>query len=187
MVKWPPRNKELNMHTHHLSNHPKIFVNTDGGQTEGQFYIHGPVNFHEVAGSTPPDAADPNRWDRPQAGHNEIVFSMERLKALAEEEGSPTDLLTLEGPDAQKHGRDVDLTNAWFAGEPAEGLTLGRIQIPRTDLRTFWTWQLIPQFVSQLEGMDVPPHHEGSFLSLLGQLQTQLNAWRQTHTLGNPE
>ena len=60
-------------------------------------------------------------------------------------------------------------------------MTLARIQIPRTDLRVFWTWLLIPEIISQLEGMDVPPEQEGPFLTLLGQFQTQLNGWRQTH------
>ena len=154
---------------------------------DGQFYLHGPRNFQEVAASPPMADDDPKRWERPQAGHAEIVFSMDRLKALAEEEGEPSDLVTLEGPDAQAHGRYDDPVDAWFAGEPVEGLTLARIQIPRTNLREFWTWQLIHEIVGQLEGADVPPEQEGAFLKVLGSFQTELNAWRQSHALDRPQ
>lgn len=169
------------MHTHYLCDHPKIFALTDGWQTQGQFYLHGPVNFQEVS-SSPAPLHDTDQHVRPQPGHAEIVFSMERLKALAEEEGQPTDVLTLEGPSAQNHGQYDDLSNAWAAGETAQGMTLDRIQVLRTHLREFWTQQLLCEHVNQLQGMDVAPDQEGSFLSLLGQFQDQLQAWRQAHT-----
>ena len=167
------------MHTHHISDYPNIFANTDGGQTEGLFYLHAPLNYHEVAGSPPLPKDHPNYWDRPLPGHAIIVFSMERLKSLAEEEGSPDDLLTLEGPlDGDRSDPAIE---AWFYQDgPANGL-LAQVQVPRTNLRAFWTWQILPELTSQLENCKVLPDKEGSFIKLLEQLQSQLNQWRQEH------
>jgi hypothetical protein len=133
------------MHTHHWSGHPHIYANTDSGQINGGFYLHAPFDYKATAAQAP---VGDDVYERPLPGYAEIVFLMERVRELAEEEGADDDILTLEGPDDDRHNAEA---LAWFEGKETSELKIHRVQVARSDLRQFWIWQLIPEVISQIE------------------------------------
>ena len=139
---------------------------------EGAFYLHAPLDYASTAALTEP--SDGNSVERPLPGHAEIVFTMERVRELAEAEGNDNDILTLEGPD-NAHDRHNKSVLAWFEGHEQGDLQIHRVQILRSELRQFWIWQLIPQVVSQIEkmGNSVGEGRDGEIVHFLNALQAK--------------
>lgn len=158
------------MHTHRLSAHPNVVANTDGGQVDGAFYLHAPMDY-AVVSATPPEV---DTYVRPFPGHAEIVFLMERVRDLAEENGKDDDILTLEGPDAE-HSRLERDTLDWFEGKHSGEIRTHRVQVMRGDLRQFWVWKLIPELIERIEalGSRVGEGRDGEIVQLLNALHAK--------------
>ena len=125
---------------HCLSDHPRITAHTDGGQVDGLFYLNGPIDYAATAAT--PQMEDSERYSAWAAGtlvgEAEIIFEMERVAALAAEEGDRSDLLTLVGPlcnDTQD--RFDEKAQAWFATGEGD-VAVGQGQVPRGDLQDMW-------------------------------------------------
>lgn len=140
------------MHSSRLSDHPRITAHTDGGQTEGLFYLSGPTDYQAKAAELPLDErARTAAWmDGTLEGEGEIIFSMEQVAALAMAEGPDDEILTLVGPTGAKQDRFDETTQRWFEGQ-REGVDTDQIQVQRGQLRHTWFWVLQKEVVSATE------------------------------------
>lgn len=138
------------MHTHWLSQHPRALAFTDGGQTDGLFYLKAPLDYHKLAAAPTSDVLDAS-----DEGLAEIVFDMAKLRSLAREPGKDDDLILLEGPRHDDGGESCDRhdprADAWFAGHRDDDLATATVQMLRGDLRSFWVWTLVADIISSLE------------------------------------
>lgn len=166
------------MHTSRLCDHPRITANTDGGQTEGLFYLSGPIDYLAKA-------AEPQLDERERAaawiagtlsGEDEIIFSMERVAELAMAEGPGEEILTLMGPARAHQDRYDDSARVWFEGQ-TEAVETTQIQVQREQLRQLWLWTVQDDVISALEDYVNKAHGDTTLdaIHVLNDIRTRLS------------